>query len=150
MVCSCMSNGETNWFCDCSILYKRDYWFTKSMCDRLSCECCFIILFIIHCLSSSGHYRFFDTCDASRWGRSSRQYSFSGCQFNAPHGFCLGIDEEIIVADTNNHRIEIFDKMGEYKYQFGIPGREAGQLWYPRKVAVIRSTGKFVVCEKRK
>lgn len=28
-------------------------------------------------------------------------------QFNSPHGFCLGLDEEIIVADTNNHRIEV-------------------------------------------
>ena len=70
------------------------------------------------------------------------------CQFNAPHGFCLGIDEEIIVADTNNHRIQIFDKIGEYKYQFGIPGKEEGQLWYPRKVAVIRQSGKFVVCDR--
>ena len=31
------------------------------------------------------------------------------CQVNAPHGFCLGIDEEIIVADTNNHRISMLD-----------------------------------------
>lgn len=30
-------------------------------------------------------------------------------QFNSPHGFCLGLDEEIIVADTNNHRIEVSD-----------------------------------------
>lgn len=28
-------------------------------------------------------------------------------QFNAPHGFCLGVEEEIIVADTSNHRIEV-------------------------------------------
>lgn len=28
-------------------------------------------------------------------------------QFNSPHGFCLGVDEEIIVADTNNHRIQV-------------------------------------------
>lgn len=28
-------------------------------------------------------------------------------QFNSPHGFCLGLDEEIVVADTNNHRIEV-------------------------------------------
>ncbi|CAF3529628.1 unnamed protein product [Adineta steineri] len=69
-------------------------------------------------------------------------------QFNAPHGFCLGIDEEIIVADTNNHRIQIFDKTGEYKYQFGMPGKEEGQLWYPRKVAVIRQSGKFVICDR--
>lgn len=28
-------------------------------------------------------------------------------QFNSPHGFCLGIEEDIIVADTNNHRIQV-------------------------------------------
>lgn len=28
-------------------------------------------------------------------------------QFNSPHGFCLGVDEDIIVADTNNHRIQV-------------------------------------------
>lgn len=69
-------------------------------------------------------------------------------QFNSPHGFCLGVDEEIIVADTNNHRIEIFDKDGTFKMQFGVPGKEEGQLWYPRKVAVMRSNSKFVVCDR--
>lgn len=43
-------------------------------------------------------------------------------QFNSPHGFCLGLEEDIIVADTNNHRIQVFEKNGEFKYQFGIPG----------------------------
>ncbi|XP_059618821.1 brain tumor protein [Phlebotomus argentipes] len=69
-------------------------------------------------------------------------------QFNSPHGFCLGVDEEIIVADTNNHRIEIFEKNGAFKFQFGVPGKEEGQLWYPRKVAVMRPTYKFVVCDR--
>ena len=27
-------------------------------------------------------------------------------------------------------------------------GREEGQLWYPRKVVVMRNTGKFVVCDR--
>lgn len=31
----------------------------------------------------------------------------SKIQFNSPHGFCLGVDEAIIVADTNNHRIQV-------------------------------------------
>ncbi|XP_054721914.1 LOW QUALITY PROTEIN: brain tumor protein-like [Uloborus diversus] len=69
-------------------------------------------------------------------------------QFSSPHGFCLGLDEEIIVADTNNHRIQVFEKTGDFKYQFGVAGKEEGQLWYPRKVAVIRSSGKFVVCDR--
>ncbi|OWF35593.1 brain tumor protein-like [Mizuhopecten yessoensis] len=69
-------------------------------------------------------------------------------QFNSPHGFCLGMEEDIIVADTNNHRVQVFEKTGEFKYQFGIPGREEGQLWYPRKIAVMRSSGKYVVCDR--
>ncbi|KAG8199925.1 hypothetical protein JTE90_015908 [Oedothorax gibbosus] len=69
-------------------------------------------------------------------------------QFSSPHGFCLGVEEEIIVADTNNHRIQVFEKTGDFKYQFGVAGKEEGQLWYPRKVAVIRSSGKFVVCDR--
>jgi len=27
-------------------------------------------------------------------------------------------------------------------------GREEGQLWCPRKVAVIRTSGKYVVCDR--
>lgn len=69
-------------------------------------------------------------------------------QFSSPHGFCLGVEEEIVVADTNNHRIQVFEKTGDFKYQFGIPGKEEGQLWYPRKVAVMRNSGKFVVCDR--
>ncbi|ESP03686.1 hypothetical protein LOTGIDRAFT_91879, partial [Lottia gigantea] len=69
-------------------------------------------------------------------------------QFNSPHGFCLGFDQDIIVADTNNHRIQVFDKTGDFKYQFGIPGREEGQLWYPRKVAVMRASARYVVCDR--
>uniref|UniRef100_A0A2M4ACW3 Putative e3 ubiquitin-protein ligase trim33 n=1 Tax=Anopheles triannulatus TaxID=58253 RepID=A0A2M4ACW3_9DIPT len=69
-------------------------------------------------------------------------------QFNSPHGFCLGVDEEIVVADTNNHRIEIFEKNGTFKFSFGVPGKEEGQLFYPRKVAVMRASAKFVVCDR--
>uniref|UniRef100_A0A6G1S6N1 Brain tumor protein n=1 Tax=Aceria tosichella TaxID=561515 RepID=A0A6G1S6N1_9ACAR len=58
-------------------------------------------------------------------------------QFNSPHGFCLGLNQEIVVADTNNHRVCIFDKSGTYITQFGSPGKEEGQLWNPRKVAIL-------------
>lgn len=65
-----------------------------------------------------------------------------------PHGFCLGMDEEIIVADTNNHRIQIFDRDGRVKHMFGTNGREDGQLWYPRKVAYLRRSNKIIVCDR--
>lgn len=43
---------------------------------------------------------------------------------------------------------QIFEKTGTFKFQFGIPGKDEGQLWYPRKVAVMRTTGKYVVCDR--
>jgi len=67
--------------------------------------------------------------------------------FSAPHGFCLGNNEEIVVADTYNHRIQVFDLNGHFLWNFGSPGKEEGFLWYPRKVAVL-SDGRIVVCDR--
>lgn len=44
-------------------------------------------------------------------------------QFNFLYGFCLGIDEDIVVVDINNYRVCCFEKIGEFKYQFGIFGK---------------------------
>lgn len=35
-------------------------------------------------------------------------------QFHSPHGFCMGPNEEIIVADTYNHRIQVRSKKGRF------------------------------------
>ncbi len=69
-------------------------------------------------------------------------------QFHSPHGFCMGPNEDIIVADTYNHRIQVFDKEGIFKFAFGLPGKEEGMLWFPRKVAVIEESGNFVICDR--
>ncbi|EDW33556.1 GL15270 [Drosophila persimilis] len=61
-------------------------------------------------------------------------------------GFCLGIDEDIVVADSKNHRIAVYAKMGALKFQFGDAGKRNGQLFYPRKVAVFQHNGNFVAC----
>ena len=40
-------------------------------------------------------------------------------QFNAPHGFCLGgRDEEIVVADTHNHRIQVANPKKKVRSNF--------------------------------
>ncbi|VDQ07376.1 unnamed protein product [Trichobilharzia regenti] len=70
-----------------------------------------------------------------------------GCELgrlNSPHGFCLGFDEEIVVADTYNHRIQ----HGEFVSFFGVSGRVDGLMWYPRKVAIIRQSQRYVVCDR--
>ena len=45
-------------------------------------------------------------------------------QLYSPRGFCLGLNDEIIVADTYNNRVQIFGKDGIRKMQFGIPGMQ--------------------------
>lgn len=65
--------------------------------------------------------------------------------FSSPHGFCLGIDDDIVIADTNNHRVCIYDKNGDFKLHFGDQGKEEGQLWYPRKVRKQCSYNAFLI-----
>lgn len=71
----------------------------------------------------------------------------TGC-FNAPHGFCMGANGEIVVADTYNHRIQIFSQDGKLLGHFGQAGKGEGCLWYPRKVLVLKPSGHYVVCDR--
>ena len=74
-------------------------------------------------------------------------------QFNSPHGFCLGLEEEIIVADTNNHRIQVFEKNGTYRYQFGVagkgsPARSGGEGGRAALVSEVSPESGFVAAVK--
>lgn len=47
-------------------------------------------------------------------------------QFSSPHGFCLSADEDIIVADTNNHRIQVLFsifEISQFKFSVRINNR---------------------------
>jgi tripartite motif-containing protein 2/3 len=69
-------------------------------------------------------------------------------QFTEPSGVAVNCQNDIIVADTNNHRIQVFDKEGRFKFQFGECGKRDGQLLYPNRVSVNRVTGDFIVTER--
>ena len=60
----------------------------------------------------------------------------------------VNAQNDIIVADTNNHRIQIFDKEGRFKFQFGEVGKRDGQLLYPNRVAVVKNSGDIIVTER--
>jgi hypothetical protein len=47
----------------------------------------------------------------------------------------LGSSGEVAVADTFNHRVQIFDRKGNCKRQFGSKGEEAGQFDLPSALA---------------
>jgi DNA-binding beta-propeller fold protein YncE len=58
-------------------------------------------------------------------------------EFDIPRGITvLGSSGEVAVADYNNHRVQIFDREGNYTRQFGSEGQEAdGHLRYPGAIA---------------
>ena len=49
---------------------------------------------------------------------------------------------------TRPDRIQIFDKDGRFKFQFGECGKRDGQLLYPNRVAAVRSSGVMNVKER--
>ncbi len=76
------------------------------------------------------------------------EFGVSEGQFTEPSGVAVNAQNDIIVADTNNHRIQIFDKEGRFKFQFGECGKRDGQLLYPNRVAVVKSSGDIVFTER--
>lgn len=72
-------------------------------------------------------------------------------QFTEPNGVAINANGEIIIADTNNNRVQIFDKMGRFKHLFGegsVASKDPGNLLYPNRVAVMGMTGDIVVTER--
>ncbi|KAI3379486.1 hypothetical protein SNEBB_005441 [Seison nebaliae] len=78
-----------------------------------------------------------------------RKFGEYGTSLNAPHGFCYNdLQNHIVIADTNNHRILVFNTIGNLVNNFGKAGKEEGELWQPRKVAYIQMTKHYVVCDR--
>lgn len=67
-------------------------------------------------------------------------------EFNRPEG--LGIDsrDRLYVADSCNHRIQIFSPAGEFLWTYGKAGSGIGELSYPYDVRVD-GAGHQYVCE---
>lgn len=55
---------------------------------------------------------------------------------NTPQGITLGLDHEIAIADTNNHRCVVMNTDGKLLRQLGSSGTEEGCLYFPRKVCL--------------
>lgn len=80
-----------------------------------------------------------------------RKFGMDGTRagdFKLPNGFCLGINGEIIVADTKNNRIQVFDNEGNFRHAFGLGGRDDGRLWNPRHVAYLKRNNRIVVFDE--
>ena len=68
-----------------------------------------------------------------------------GREFNYPHGITF-YNNNIIVSDSGNHRIQIFDDQGHYLDQFGEKGKLNHQLDLPIGLS-IDSDGNIIVAD---
>uniref|UniRef100_A0A0N5AF22 B box-type domain-containing protein n=1 Tax=Syphacia muris TaxID=451379 RepID=A0A0N5AF22_9BILA len=57
-------------------------------------------------------------------------------QFDRPAGIAVNSLNEIVVADKDNHRIQVFNESGTFLLKFGERGRSPGTFNYPWGVAV--------------
>jgi len=67
-------------------------------------------------------------------------------EFNRPEGLCVGTHDFIYVADSCNHRIQIFSSDGKYIRSHGKAGSGKGEMSYPYDICVD-SAGSQYVCE---
>ena len=67
-------------------------------------------------------------------------------EFNRAEGLGVDAQDRIYVADSCNHRIQIFTRDGKWLKTYGRPGRGLGELSYPYDVQVDRA-GRQYVCE---
>ncbi|HEU0039625.1 MAG TPA: NHL repeat-containing protein, partial [Verrucomicrobiae bacterium] len=67
-------------------------------------------------------------------------------EFNRPEGICVDAQDRLYVADSCNHRIQIFSSDGKFIRQYGRPGSGWGELSYPYDIAVDADGNQFV-CE---
>jgi len=67
-------------------------------------------------------------------------------EFNRAEGVCVDVQDWIYVADSCNHRIQVFAADGKFLREFGHAGTKLGELSYPYDVAVDKA-GNIFVCE---
>jgi DNA-binding beta-propeller fold protein YncE len=67
-------------------------------------------------------------------------------EFNRPEGICMDSKDRLYVADSCNHRIQIFSSDGTFLRSYGKPGKGKGELSYPYDICVD-AAGNQYVCE---
>lgn len=67
-------------------------------------------------------------------------------KFQRPMALAIDTRDRLLVCDSCNHRIQVFDLEGNFITSFGSIGKAPGQLKYPYDIAVD-ADGNIYVCE---
>jgi sugar lactone lactonase YvrE len=92
-----------------------------------------------------------DSPDGPRASRPTLVHHFGGDgtapgEFNRAEGLGIDAQDRIYVADSCNHRIQIFSADGQFLATYGKPGSAPGEMSYPYDVRVD-AQGFQYVCE---
>ena len=64
--------------------------------------------------------------------------------FKFPYGVAVSDRDEIVVADSQNHRVQVFDRNGTLLRSFGHKGETAGDLDNPIGIAIDKDRNIFI------
>ncbi|XP_018021098.1 RING finger protein nhl-1 isoform X1 [Hyalella azteca] len=67
--------------------------------------------------------------------------------FTWPRGVAVGPDNSIVVADSSNHRVQVFDQNGSFQKEFGSYGSRQGEFDCLAGVAVNR-IGQYIIADR--
>ena len=67
-------------------------------------------------------------------------------EFNRPEGISVDAQNRVFVADSCNHRIQVFSGEGKFLRDYGKPGTGKGELSYPYDICIDKA-GRQYVCE---
>jgi ABC-type Fe3+ transport system permease subunit/sugar lactone lactonase YvrE len=67
-------------------------------------------------------------------------------EFNRAEGLCFDAQDRLYVADSCNHRIQVFSSDGKFLRAYGKPGQGPGEFSYPYDICVDKD-GRQYVCE---
>jgi DNA-binding beta-propeller fold protein YncE/ABC-type molybdate transport system permease subunit len=81
-----------------------------------------------------------------RWLATFGQAGTGPGEFNRPEGLCVDAQDRLYVADSCNHRIQVFSSDGKFLRAYGRPGKGIGELSYPYDICVDKE-GRQYVCE---
>ncbi|PFX11203.1 Tripartite motif-containing protein 2 [Stylophora pistillata] len=69
-------------------------------------------------------------------------------EFNYPTGIAFDKNNNIIVVDSGNHRVQLFSEQGEYLSQFGGKGNLDHQLFNPHGLSV-ENDGNIIIADSK-
>jgi sugar lactone lactonase YvrE len=81
-----------------------------------------------------------------RWSIGFGKAGTGPGEFNRPEGLCVDEQDRVYVADSCNHRIQVFASDGNLLRSYGKAGTGPGELSYPYDICVD-SAGRQYVCE---